>query len=133
MNFTTEGCFCPDGMKLFNKESGICVDKCGCIDPEGVPREFNERFEYKCQDCVCLESTKAVTCKPKVCSKPPVEICTGPGFVYVNQTDPSDPCCSSLVCRCDSSTCPPTNMNCPIGFVPVVSVPEGKMLSRAHM
>lgn len=29
MNFTTEGCFCPDGMKLFNKESGICVDKCG--------------------------------------------------------------------------------------------------------
>ncbi|XP_038854477.1 mucin-2-like [Salvelinus namaycush] len=126
MNFTTEGCFCPDGMKLFNKESGICVDKCGCLDPEGVPREFNERFEYKCQDCVCLESTKAVTCKPKVCSKPPVEICTGPGFVYVNQTDPSDPCCSSLVCRCDSSTCPPTNMNCPIGFVPVVSVPEGK-------
>lgn len=27
--FTTEGCFCPDGMKLFNQESGICVDKCG--------------------------------------------------------------------------------------------------------
>nr|XP_046208035.1 mucin-2-like [Oncorhynchus gorbuscha] len=126
MNFTTEGCFCPDGMKLFNKDSGICVDKCGCIDPEGVPREFNERFEYKCQDCVCLESTKTVNCKPKVCSKPPVEICTGPGFVYVNQTDPSDPCCSNLACRCDSSTCPPTNMNCPIGFVPVVSVPEGK-------
>ncbi|XP_045063576.1 mucin-2-like [Coregonus clupeaformis] len=126
MNVTTEGCFCPDGMKLFNKDSGICVDKCGCIDPEGVPREFNERFEYKCQDCVCMESTKIVTCEPKVCSKPPVEICTGPGFVYVNQTDPSDPCCSSLVCRCDSSTCQPTNMNCPIGFLPVVSVPEGK-------
>ena len=32
MNYTTEGCFCPDGMKLFNKESGICVDKCGkCV------------------------------------------------------------------------------------------------------
>lgn len=29
MNITTEGCFCPDGMKLFNKESGICVEKCG--------------------------------------------------------------------------------------------------------
>lgn len=27
--FTTEGCFCPDGTKLFNKESGICVEKCG--------------------------------------------------------------------------------------------------------
>ena len=32
MNFTTEGCFCPDGMKLFNKESNICVDKCGKFD-----------------------------------------------------------------------------------------------------
>lgn len=29
MDFITEGCFCPDGMKLFNKESGVCVDKCG--------------------------------------------------------------------------------------------------------
>lgn len=29
MNYTTEGCFCPDGMKLFNKDSGVCVDKCG--------------------------------------------------------------------------------------------------------
>lgn len=28
-NFTTEGCFCPDGTKLFNKVSGICVEKCG--------------------------------------------------------------------------------------------------------
>lgn len=32
MNFTTEGCFCPDGMKLFNRESGVCVDKCGKTD-----------------------------------------------------------------------------------------------------
>lgn len=32
MDFTTEGCFCPDGMKLFNKESGVCVDKCGKVD-----------------------------------------------------------------------------------------------------
>lgn len=29
LNFTTEGCFCPDGMKLFNKKSRVCVDKCG--------------------------------------------------------------------------------------------------------
>ncbi|KAM6984872.1 mucin-2 [Aplochiton taeniatus] len=126
MNITTEGCFCPDGMKLFNKESGICVSKCGCIDPEGIPREFEEQFEYKCQDCICKESTKTVTCKPKVCPAPPVETCTGPGFVLTNQTDPTDPCCSSHVCRCDSSTCPPTDMNCPIGYVPVVNTPVGK-------
>lgn len=29
ISYTTEGCFCPDGMKLFNKESDICVAKCG--------------------------------------------------------------------------------------------------------
>ncbi|XP_030281364.1 mucin-2 isoform X2 [Sparus aurata] len=123
--FTTEGCFCPDGMKLFNQESGICVDKCGCIDPEGIPREFNERFEYNCQDCICEESTKTVTCKPKVCPAPPQTNCTGPGFVLVSQTNPSDPCCSVFVCQCHSNTCPETNMNCPIGYKPVFSVPEG--------
>ncbi|XP_042267504.1 intestinal mucin-like protein isoform X2 [Thunnus maccoyii] len=126
MNFTTEGCFCPDGMKLFNKESGICVDKCGCLDPEGIPREVNERFEYKCQNCICDESTKTVTCKHKVCPAPPLTSCTGPGFVLVNQTSPSDPCCTSYVCQCRSNTCPVNIMKCPVGYRPTVSVPEGK-------
>ncbi|KAM4618230.1 uncharacterized protein muc2.1 [Polymixia lowei] len=93
-NFTTEGCFCPDGMKLFNKESSLCVDKCGCLDADGIPREFNERFEHNCQNCICEESTKAVTCKPKVCPAPPVANCILPGFILVNQTNPSDHCCS---------------------------------------
>ncbi|XP_054476388.1 intestinal mucin-like protein [Anoplopoma fimbria] len=126
MNYTVEGCFCPDGMKLFNKESGICVDKCGCLDPEGIPREFNERFEYKCQNCICEESTKTVTCKPKACPTPPIANCTGPGFVLVDQTNPSDSCCSAFVCQCQSNTCPVYNMNCPVGYMPVVSVPKGK-------
>ncbi|XP_065813198.1 mucin-2 isoform X2 [Labrus bergylta] len=126
MNFTTEGCFCPDGMKLFNKESGICVDKCGCLDPEGIPREFNERFEYKCQDCICEESTKTVTCKAKVCPVPPITHCTVPGFVIVNQTNPSDHCCSTLVCECRPNTCPGISSNCPIGYIPNINVPEGK-------
>ncbi|KAK2842372.1 hypothetical protein Q5P01_012572 [Channa striata] len=126
LNFTTEGCFCPEGMKLFNKESGICVDKCGCIDPEGVPREFNEEFEYKCQNCICEESTKTVICKPKACPAPPTANCSSPGFVLVNQTNPSDPCCFVYVCQCQSNTCPVSNMNCPVGYKPVVSVPDGK-------
>uniref|UniRef100_G3NQE6 Uncharacterized protein n=1 Tax=Gasterosteus aculeatus aculeatus TaxID=481459 RepID=G3NQE6_GASAC len=126
MNYTTEGCFCPDGMKLFNKDSGVCVDKCGCLDPEGIPREFNERFDYKCQTCICEESTKTVSCKPKACPKPPIANCSEPGFVVINQTNPSDSCCSSFVCQCQSSKCPVYNMNCPIGYKPVISVPEGK-------
>lgn len=126
MNYTTEGCFCPEGMKLFNKESGVCVDKCGCLDPEGVPREFNEKFEYKCQNCICEEATKAVTCKPKACPEPPKANCTGPGFVLVNQTNPSDSCCPAYVCQCQVNTCPVIDMNCPVGYMPVVSVPDGK-------
>uniref|UniRef100_A0A8C3A9M0 Mucin 2.2, oligomeric mucus/gel-forming n=1 Tax=Cyclopterus lumpus TaxID=8103 RepID=A0A8C3A9M0_CYCLU len=126
MNYTTEGCFCPDGMKLFNKESSICVDKCGCLDPEGIPRELNEKFEYKCQNCICEESTKTVTCKPKACPTPPRANCTDPGFVLVNQTNPSDSCCSNFVCQCQSKNCPVYNMNCLVGYRPVVSVPEGK-------
>lgn len=156
MNYTTEGCFCPDGTKLFNKESDVCVSKCGkadifnsvaeiisqhpswiffktayvlagCLDPEGIPREvrrffhillkhwlllgsgsdpccglwcqFNEKFEYKCQDCICEESTKTVKCKPKTCPPPPLANCTGPGFVLVNQTNPADNCCPIFKCR----------------------------------
>ncbi|XP_051915891.1 mucin-2-like isoform X13 [Hippocampus zosterae] len=126
LDYITEGCFCPDGMMLFNKESGICVDKCGCIDPEGIPREFNERFEYKCQNCICEEASKTITCQPKVCPPSPVVNCTIPGFVLINQTNPADPCCSVLSCRCQSNTCPHVDMVCPIGFTVVVSVPEGK-------
>ncbi|KAM7003500.1 LOW QUALITY PROTEIN: mucin-5B-like [Tautogolabrus adspersus] len=126
MNYTTEGCFCPDGMKLFNKESGICVDKCGCLDPEGIPREFNEMFEYKCQNCICEESTKTVICKPKVCPVPPITHCTLPGFVLANQTNPSDHCCSTFFCECRPNTCPAISSNCPIGYMPIINVPEGK-------
>ncbi|XP_077374086.1 mucin-2 [Festucalex cinctus] len=126
LDHITEGCFCPDGMKLFNKESDICVEKCGCIDPEGIPREFNERFEYNCQNCICEEATKTITCQPKVCPPSPVVNCTAPGFILINQTNPADPCCSLLTCRCQSNTCPHIDMVCPIGFTVVVSVPEGK-------
>ncbi|XP_061532007.1 mucin-2 [Phycodurus eques] len=126
LDYITEGCFCPDGMKLFNKESGICVDKCGCLDPEGIPREFNERFEYNCQNCICEEITKTIKCQPKVCPPSHVVNCSGPGFVLVNQTNPADPCCSAFACNCQSSTCSLIDVVCPIGFTLVVDVPEGK-------
>ncbi|XP_029952613.1 intestinal mucin-like protein [Salarias fasciatus] len=121
----TEGCFCPDGMKLFNKYSNICVEKCGCLDPERIPREFNEKFEYKCQDCVCEESM-TVTCKPKVCPIPATSRCTTAGFILVNQTSPLDPCCFDRVCQCQINSCPVSNMSCPTGYRLTISVPKGK-------
>lgn len=56
LNFTTEGCFCPDGMKLFNKESGVCVDKCGKADIFSSVAELisqNPSWIFL-QDCSCL-------------------------------------------------------------------------------
>ncbi|XP_032405476.1 mucin-2-like [Xiphophorus hellerii] len=126
MNFTTEGCFCPEGMKLFSRESKICVKNCGCLDPKGTPREFDETFEYQCQNCVCDESTKTVICKPKKCKHTAFPRCMGPGYVLVNQTDPSNPCCNVHVCQCQVHTCRDINMNCDVGFKPKISVPEGK-------
>uniref|UniRef100_A0A9J7XUM0 Mucin 2.2, oligomeric mucus/gel-forming n=1 Tax=Cyprinus carpio carpio TaxID=630221 RepID=A0A9J7XUM0_CYPCA len=95
----TEGCFCPKNTILLNKESGLCVPKCGCLDPSGTPREYGERFRYNCEDCVCDRASQSVFCKPKECPYVKPEICTKPGFVLVNVTDPSKPCCSKQVCR----------------------------------
>uniref|UniRef100_A0A8C5H0H0 Mucin-2-like n=1 Tax=Gouania willdenowi TaxID=441366 RepID=A0A8C5H0H0_GOUWI len=118
MNYTSEGCFCPEGTKLFNKQSGICVEKCGkCCGLITF---------YKCQDCICEETTKTVVCKPKVCPKPPVAECKEPGFELVSQTDPSNPCCETFVCQCKLSNCPITDLDCPVGFKPTVHFPPGK-------
>ncbi|XP_076027057.1 intestinal mucin-like protein [Genypterus blacodes] len=126
IHYTTEGCFCPDGMMLFNQHSDKCVGKCGCLDAEGIPRKFNDRFEYNCQNCICEESTKAIACKPKECPAPPIIDCSIPGFIIVSKPDPLDHCCLALVCQCDSNTCKAIDMNCQVGYVPFVTVPEGK-------
>ncbi|XP_077066363.1 intestinal mucin-like protein [Siphateles boraxobius] len=122
----TEGCFCPEGTLLFNKESGVCVNKCGCLDASGTPREFDEVFEYNCEECICEKASKSVTCEPKKCPNVNPESCTEPGFVLVNVTNPSDPCCSKQVCNCDVSICPPLDKKCGVGYVPVLEVPNGK-------
>ncbi|KTF88171.1 hypothetical protein cypCar_00041857 [Cyprinus carpio] len=123
---TTEGCFCLEGTLLFNKESGVCVNKCGCLDASGMPRKFDEVFEYNCEECICDKARKSVICKPKKCSNVNPGICTEPEFVLVNVTNPSDPCCSKQVCNCNVSMCPPLDKKCGVGYVPVLKVPYGK-------
>uniref|UniRef100_A0A8C2F9J9 Uncharacterized protein n=1 Tax=Cyprinus carpio TaxID=7962 RepID=A0A8C2F9J9_CYPCA len=123
---TTEGCFCLEGTLLFNKESGVCVNKCGCLDASGMPRKFDEVFEYNCEECICDKARKSVICKPKKCSNVNPGICTEPEFVLVNVTNPSDPCCSKQICNCNVSMCPPLDKKCGVGYVPVLKVPYGK-------
>ncbi|KAK7121757.1 hypothetical protein R3I93_022744 [Phoxinus phoxinus] len=122
----TEGCFCPGNTILFNKESGLCVPKCGCIDPSGTPREFGEHFEYNCEDCICDKASQSVNCKPKKCNDVNPGSCTEPGFMLFNVTNPSDPCCSKQVCNCDVSICPPSDKKCGVGYAPVLELPNGK-------
>ncbi|XP_037398842.1 mucin-2 isoform X3 [Pygocentrus nattereri] len=126
LNVTIEGCFCPDGTLLFNKDSGLCVDKCGCLDASGQAREPGEKFQLGCQDCLCDASTTSVICKPKQCSNNNQITCSEPGFIVVNETDPSDKCCTILACRCDSNSCPSVDGKCNIGYAPVLQVPEGQ-------
>ncbi|XP_073724623.1 uncharacterized protein muc2.1 isoform X2 [Misgurnus anguillicaudatus] len=126
LEIPTEGCFCPDGMMLFNKVSDVCVEKCGCLDASETPREFGEVFEYNCEVCVCERATKSINCKPKQCLDSVPESCTLPGLVLVNVTDPSDPCCTKQVCNCDTSTCPSLKNVCEIGYSSELEVPEGK-------
>ncbi|XP_016099490.1 mucin-2-like [Sinocyclocheilus grahami] len=123
----TEGCFCPEGSLLFNKESGACVNKCGCLDASGTPREFDEVFVYNCEECICDKASKSVKCpNSKKCPDVNPVSCTEPGFVLVNATDPSDPCCSKQVCNCDVNMCPPMDTKCAVGYAPVLEVPDGK-------
>ncbi|XP_050959098.1 mucin-2-like [Labeo rohita] len=122
----TEGCFCLEGTLLFNKESGVCVNKCGCLDASGMPRKFGEVFEHHCEECTCNKARKSVICKPKNCPHVSPVICTDPSFVLVNVTNPSDPCCSKQVCNCNISMCPPLDKKCAVGYAPVLKVPEGK-------
>ncbi|XP_051978532.1 intestinal mucin-like protein [Xyrauchen texanus] len=122
----TEGCFCPEGTMLFNKQSGVCVEKCGCLDSSGIPREFDEVFQYNCEECVCEKASKSVICKPKQCPDPNPQSCSEPGFVLVNTTDPSEPCCNKQVCKCEITMCPPLDKKCNIGHSPEMEVPEGK-------
>ncbi|KAG1928906.1 mucin-2-like [Pimephales promelas] len=113
----TEGCYCPDGQYRVNTTSNLCTAYCDCIDnglpkrdawmPLGQPREFDEVFEYNCEECVCEKASKSVTCKPKKCPDVNPASCTEPGFVLVNVTNPSDPCCNKQVCNCDVNVCPP--------------------------
>uniref|UniRef100_A0A3P8PJY8 Uncharacterized protein n=1 Tax=Astatotilapia calliptera TaxID=8154 RepID=A0A3P8PJY8_ASTCA len=66
MNFTTEGCFCPEGMILFSKHSNICVKTCGCLDT-------NECKPSSCQNihrtCSIGETPVVTVPEGKCCSK----------------------------------------------------------------
>lgn len=115
-----EGCFCPEGMKLFSPKSDICVSAC-CPGPDGQPKQIGESWQSGCQQCVCDEGSLSVQCDPITCPTPQPINCTQEGEVLVkNQTG----CCETLMCECDQSHCPQTLPECQPGFEMKISTSD---------
>ncbi|XP_010150298.1 PREDICTED: intestinal mucin-like protein, partial [Eurypyga helias] len=80
-----EGCFCPNGTMLYDSGVNVCVETCGCVGVDMIPREFGERFTVDCQDCICVEGGYGIVCGPHECAKQSKTSCDGEGFYEVNE------------------------------------------------
>ncbi|XP_023578671.1 mucin-5AC [Octodon degus] len=117
----TEGCFCPDTLKLFSTDAPVCVpDNCSsCPGHHGEPIQPGQIISKDCQECVCDPDTKSLTCHQKACPLPPA--CRMPGFMSVAMTPREGQCCPQYTCVCNSSYCPEPQ-----------DCPEGSHLSLTH-
>ncbi|XP_040183643.1 mucin-2-like [Rana temporaria] len=118
-----EGCFCPKGTMRHSEAVDICVPSCGCVGPDNVPRQFGEKFQLGCLDCVCREGGSGLYCDKHEC---PVTnaICEQAGFIPVTRINSNDPCCNETVCICDPNQCP-MKPSCRIGYEAVGVIANG--------
>ncbi|XP_073410448.1 mucin-2 isoform X2 [Dendrobates tinctorius] len=125
-NRLVEGCFCPKDTMPFSDAVDVCVQNCGCVGPDNIPREFGEEFEFDCQDCVCREGGSGITCQEHKC-KPLLKdlTCELDGFQPVILISPTDSCCNETVCKCDTKFCSTKSPNCDLGYEIVGSIPDG--------
>uniref|UniRef100_A0A4W6CZY1 VWFD domain-containing protein n=1 Tax=Lates calcarifer TaxID=8187 RepID=A0A4W6CZY1_LATCA len=96
-NYTMEGCFCPEGTKLFNAVEDICVTYCDCVGPDGKPKKPGDTWTSNCKTCVCDADSMSIQCTPVKCSTDSTQSrnCTKPGQQLVNKTDG---CCTTETC-----------------------------------
>ncbi|KAM8928861.1 mucin-5AC [Lycaon pictus] len=120
----TEGCFCPEGMKLFSGSSEVCVpiDCHKCLGPHGKPVEPGHSITVDCQWCTCENHTLTMSCQRQPCPLPPA--CPLPGFVPVPAAPQAGQCCPQYNCACDTSYCPKP-VACPEGSRPILTYEEG--------
>nr|CAI9704871.1 unnamed protein product [Rangifer tarandus platyrhynchus] len=111
-----EGCFCPEGTTSYAPGFDVCVDLCGCVGPDNVPREYGEHFEFDCKDCICLEGGSGIICKPKTCRPEPRLECEEDGTYAFTEVDPTNTCCNLTSCKCNASLCREKPPLCPLGF-----------------
>ncbi|XP_064423157.1 mucin-5AC-like [Latimeria chalumnae] len=120
----TEGCYCVEGTILFNPYSDRCVKRCGCIGPDGMPKQPGETWVSNCKNCTCDNDTMSVQCEPLTCPATSQPTCDKEGFVPVTVADPTNLCCNTTECRCDIHHCTKIRNTCPLGFEHVVEQPE---------
>uniref|UniRef100_A0A8C6D148 Mucin-2 n=1 Tax=Moschus moschiferus TaxID=68415 RepID=A0A8C6D148_MOSMO len=111
-----EGCFCPEGTTSYAPGFDVCVDLCGCVGPDNVPREYGEHFEFDCKDCICLEGGSGIICKPKTCRPEPRLECEEDGTYPFTEVDPANTCCNLTSCKCNASLCREKPPMCSLGF-----------------
>ncbi|XP_069079243.1 mucin-5AC-like [Pleurodeles waltl] len=112
----SEGCFCPQGTTLFNSYTDVCVPKCSCVGPDGMPKMPGANWQSNCQNCVCDKYTLTVKCEPIKCPEPVKVTCEKEGFVPVQVMKADQPCCLVSECRCNVSYCSTPVKKCPLGF-----------------
>ncbi|XP_034385137.1 intestinal mucin-like protein isoform X1 [Cyclopterus lumpus] len=111
-NNTMEGCFCPNGTILFNTVHDTCVPSCGCVGPDGEPKQPGDTWTSGCNTCVCDIDSMSIQCEPDQCPTKQSPNCSKPGQQLVNKTDD---CCTTQSCECNVNLCPPPH-TCPLGF-----------------
>ncbi|XP_063293571.1 mucin-2-like [Pelobates fuscus] len=121
-----EGCFCPHGTMPFSSAVDVCVQNCGCVGPDNIPREFGEIFQFDCKDCVCREGGNGITCSEHQCQEKTDVLCELDGFYPEIVTSSTDSCCQETVCKCNPSLCTKTPQNCKLGYEIVGEIPDGQ-------
>ncbi|XP_027137214.1 mucin-5B [Larimichthys crocea] len=112
-NKTQEGCYCPEGTTLFNTVYDTCVASCGCVGPDGKPKQPNDTWTADCKECVCDMDSLSVQCKSIECPAIQSPDCTETGQQLVNKTEN---CCPTVSCECNVTLCP-SPMTCPLGLI----------------
>ncbi|XP_061468751.1 mucin-5B-like [Rhineura floridana] len=115
-----EGCFCPKDKILFNSYTDICVEECGCVGPDGLPKLPGTKWKSNCQECICDPLSVSVQCKPQACETSGTPKCEKEGFVAVPVLTLEDPCCPEMQCKCNTSACPNQNKTCEPGYKSVL-------------
>uniref|UniRef100_A0ABM5F8M9 LOW QUALITY PROTEIN: uncharacterized protein n=1 Tax=Pogona vitticeps TaxID=103695 RepID=A0ABM5F8M9_9SAUR len=111
-----EGCFCSDDKILFSSYTDICVQECGCVGPDGLPKLPGSSWKSNCQECVCDPLTVNVQCKPQTCNTSKTPVCEKDGFIPVSVLTPEDPCCPQVQCQCNVSACTNKKKSCEPGY-----------------